>query len=120
MTTNHDDSSDLSERRLKFAIFLKILLSLLRKRKSYLRLEQVRLLITRCIEQNRNGDTHYCPLVDAIEIRLKSLIEEETWNQVESYTELYVQRKYQHKPDDATDQQLYDPLPQTYLWLDEW
>lgn len=94
-------SSD-HDRRVEFALLLKILFKCLEKSKQYFLLRQARLVVMTCTRGQKMGDPSFSPLSDAIEIRLKKLISNNVWRQAKNYTEIYLtcprrQKCYSHQ-----------------------
>lgn len=94
-------SSD-HDRRVEFALFLKILFKYLEKSKQYLLLQQARLVVMTCTRGQKMRDSSFSPLSDAIEMRLKKLMSDNVWRKAKIYTKIYLtrprrQRCYSHK-----------------------
>jgi hypothetical protein len=80
----------LRDKRIEFAIFLKVLLRCLEisEQKSVER--QSRLVVLACIRGLSRGDPSFYPLEDAIEYQLKRLVDERTWDKAKWYIQYYL------------------------------
>lgn len=85
--------SENHDRRVSFALFLKILLTHLEKSKQYLVLQQVRLVVMTCTKGHKMGDPSFHPLLDSIELRLRKLVDDDSWRKVQDYTQIYLARQ---------------------------
>ena len=81
------------EKRVEFALFLKVLLRCLEKSNQSLLLQQARLVVVTCTRGNRMGDPSFSPLSSAIEMRLRKLIGDHEWQQAKNYTRFYQRRQ---------------------------
>ena len=89
-------SSDY-DRRVEFALFLKIIIKCLEKSEQFFLLHQARLVVMTCTRGQKMGDPSFSPLSDAIEMRLKKLISEDknnkdVWRKAKNYTDIYLTR----------------------------
>ncbi|KAL3904167.1 MAG: hypothetical protein SGARI_005042 [Bacillariaceae sp.] len=69
----------VKEERIKFLLFLKILIQHLRDTRNYYLLAKAQLLIKAIVQQNRIGDPHFASLMESIERRLRSPEGEQHW-----------------------------------------
>jgi hypothetical protein len=84
------DEASLRERRVEFALFLKVLLRCLKNSQQTSVLRQTRLVVFAFIRGHSRGDPAFDPLEKAIEFQLKRLIDEKTWDQAKRYTRYYL------------------------------
>lgn len=94
-------------RRIRFAIFVKVLLKLIDEK---LVRDQAKTILHSCIKQNRLGQSKYASLMDAIELPLRGLVGDSIWLCAYHYTELYHNKGRFHK---ALEQNIKsdDPTP---------
>ncbi|CAJ1939225.1 unnamed protein product [Cylindrotheca closterium] len=96
--------------RIRFALFLKILLKLIDSDR--LVQDQAKLIVSACIRQHRNGSNKYKNIMDAIELNLRGLVQENTWRSARHYAKVF-ERKHRnriqhHAADDCGDQDLLE------------
>ena len=83
----------LKEKRIEFAIFIKVLIRCLEYTHQEAILRQTKLIVMACIRGHELGDASYRPLEIAIEERLKRIVDRATWEQAHSYCKYYLSRK---------------------------
>ena len=82
-------------RRIKFALFIKILFRLIERRDRLVRGE-AKYIVSACIKQQQNGNTKYKNMMDAIELNLRGLINDDTWKAARYYAKIY-ERKHRNR-----------------------
>ena len=83
----------LKDRRIAFAVFLKILLRCLEGIHQEATLRQSKLIVMACIREHEMGDPSCRPLEIAIEVRLRRIIDDTTWARAQTYSTYYLARK---------------------------
>jgi hypothetical protein len=96
----------VKEKRIEFAIFLKVLIRCLENAHQESMLRQTRLVVMACIRGHDMGGTSFYSLEDAIELRLKRIVHAATFTQAKRYARYYLQRKMDHQA-----RQFYAPCP---------
>jgi hypothetical protein len=81
--------------RARFALFLKVLIRCLERSNQTSVLRQTRLVVLACIRGHKMGDPSFYPLDRSIEMRLKKLVDYNTWEKAKSYTKYYIRMKQQ-------------------------
>jgi hypothetical protein len=85
------------EKRIEFALFLKVLLTHLRKSHQYLLMQQARLVVRRCTTGHRMGDPSSSQLVESIESRLRKLVGEQNWRLAKGLTRYFNMTRHRQK-----------------------
>ncbi|KAG7367352.1 hypothetical protein IV203_030023 [Nitzschia inconspicua] len=83
----------LREKRVEFALFLKVLLRCLGNAHPTSVQRQARLVVLACIRGHARGDPSFYPLEDVIEYQLRRIIDERIWDQAMRFTEFYLMRR---------------------------
>jgi hypothetical protein len=76
-------------KRKNFCIFLKLLVDKLTKTDPSMR-RQVKLLVRECTRKSREGDLKFLDLTEAIEVRVRYLVGEQTWRQATVQTKRFL------------------------------
>jgi hypothetical protein len=118
---------DRNHQRIQFLLFVKILCRYLEKQEQYLVLQQVRLAVmtfTHCARGHGKSDDRSTMTyaggehlqVDSIRVRLRKLVDDETWNHASNYTRFYLLYRnndncYQKPPHDGDHNHHSSNLP---------
>ena len=83
-------SASEREQRLRFLLFLKILIQHLRDTRNYYLLAKSKLLIKAVVRHNRMGDPQFSDLMESIERRLRPLVGEQHWRRAHLLMRHYI------------------------------
>jgi hypothetical protein len=81
--------------RIRFALFLKILLTRLHKSGLYTLHQKARRVVSFCARRNKVGDPNFSQLVDSVEVRLRELVGETHWIRSHTYMRHYINSRSQ-------------------------
>jgi hypothetical protein len=86
----HSGKKSQYQQRVRFTLFLKILLTRLEKEGHHKLLDRARETVSHCSRRNKMGDPDYAELVESLEVRLRTLVGEVHWIRTHYYMRHYI------------------------------
>jgi hypothetical protein len=81
------------QERENFLVFVKILFKILDDANEPHTKSKAKRIVLECRQRNQQGDPHYHPLMDAIEVRLKRFVGEASWHKAHLLLHHYLTRR---------------------------